>query len=82
MVRAKTDSTASARAKPAGLVARKAASAAERVVRAIASVAAEEVVGLIDSVAAEVIPGASVAVVGLGDGDSRTKKVSGFGFQC
>jgi hypothetical protein len=50
------------------------------VVRVIASVAAEEVVGLID-LAVAAMPGASAAVVGLGDDDSRTKKVSGFWFR-
>ena len=76
--RARTDSIASARTKLARQVVRaKAAWAAERIVWEVASAVA---VGRIGLVLGEV-PGTSPAVaVGLGDGDSRVKKVSGFRF--
>src|SRR5262245_34596158 len=66
--RARTDSTASARAKPEGLAERKAASVVARVVRAVASVVGGEVDGRIDLVPGQKAPpGASVAVGSDGD---------------
>jgi len=68
----KTDSVASARAKPAALAAqRKVGSVAKRVVLVIVLLAAE-VVGLIDLTLEEAAPGASAAV----GSDGGKKRVS------
>src|SRR5262249_1774377 len=67
-VRVKTDSVASARAKPAALAAQgKVGSVTERVVLVIVLLAAEVVVGLIDLALEEAAPGTSGAVGSDGD---------------
>jgi hypothetical protein len=84
VTKARTDSAASARAKPGHRAARaKAALVVARVVWAVASVAAAEVVGQIDLAPEQGAPADSVAVASaaLGGGDKRENRFQVFRFQ-
>src|SRR5262245_36570042 len=73
--RARTDSTASARAKPEGLAERKAALAVARVVWAVASVVGAEVDGRIDLAPGQKAPPGASAVVGSDGGKKRVSSI-------